>query len=100
MALNLRQSIFLSKLQMSCNKMQIAYQEAKELKEHFDEEFSNGQDNSLNDAGIVDDLDNMGLDYSSISACSSQGFTNYINFWEGTAVPTREYGKDVRRIAR
>jgi hypothetical protein len=40
-----------------------------------------------------------GITYSDISTAMNQGVTNFIDFWVGNAVATREYGKDIRRIA-
>lgn len=99
MALNERQSVFISEIKSVSNDMQNAYQKIKELAEHFDEEFATNQDNALDNAGVTSDLTAMGLDYSAITAAINQGFDNFINFWEGNAVNTREYGKDIRRIA-
>ena len=40
-----------------------------------------------------------GLNYSSIEKACNQFMTQYMNFWEGSAVSTREYGADARRVA-
>ena len=41
----------------------------------------------------------LGLDYVSIETSLTEYLTQFINFWEGNGVATREYGKDARRIA-
>ena len=41
----------------------------------------------------------LGLDYASLVIACNYYLTQFINFWEGNAVATREYGKDARRIA-
>ena len=100
MALNERQSIFLSEIKTEANNLQNSYQKIKELAEHFTEEFATSQDNALDDAGVAADLEAMGLTYAVIGSANNQGFVGLINFWEGNAVTTREYGKDIRRIAQ
>ena len=100
MALNERQSEFLSEIKNASNDLQNTYKKFKELEQHFAEEFATTQDNALDVAGVVDDLTAMGLTYTVIATAINQGYINLINFWEGNAVATREYGKDVRRIAR
>ena len=44
-------------------------------------------------------LYNLGLTYAAISTACNQVLTNFVNFWVGDAVATREYGNDTRRIA-
>ena len=41
----------------------------------------------------------LGLDYSSIETALVEFLTQFVNFWEGSAVATREYGIDARRVA-
>ena len=100
MALNERQSEFLTQIKTTSDKMQVAYQEVKELSEHFVEEFATTQDNALDTTATASDLAAMGLTYAVIGSAINQGFVGLINFWEGNAVTTREYGKDIRRIAQ
>lgn len=47
----------------------------------------------------VGDLCALGLSYSAIATACNQFMNQYVNFWEGSAVATREYGKDARRVA-
>ena len=44
-------------------------------------------------------LYDLGLSYAIISAAVNQFMANYVNFWAGNAVATREYGKDARAFA-
>jgi hypothetical protein len=41
----------------------------------------------------------LGLDCTSIVIACEEFMTQFVNFWEGSAVATREYGKDARRVA-
>ena len=45
------------------------------------------------------DLYTIGLTYAAIAGACNQVLTNFINFWVGDAVKTREYGNDARRAA-
>ena len=67
---------------------------------YFVEEFATTQDNALDTTATASDLAAMGLSYAVIGSAINQGFVGLINFWEGNAVTTREYGKDIRRIAQ
>lgn len=98
MALNTRQADFLNEIIQASDEVQSVYKKIKELEQHFAEEFATAQDNALDDAGVTTDLAAMGLTYAVIGSAINQGFTGLINFWEGNAVTTREYGKDIRRI--
>ena len=97
--LNTRQSEFIRGLKESAEDMIKAYGKLKQLGESFDEEFSTGQDNDLSLSTLEDALSAQGLDYTAIQTAINQGVDNYINFFEGSAVTTREYGKDLRRVA-
>lgn len=44
-------------------------------------------------------LYDLGLSYTTIVTAVNQFMTNYVNFWTGDAVSTREYGKDARAFA-
>lgn len=43
-------------------------------------------------------LYDLGLDYAAIATVCNQPMTQFVNFWAGDAVNTREYGNDVRRV--
>jgi hypothetical protein len=98
MALNTRQHNFLSRLQHACSLGVQLAQVAPEIKQQFDEEFATGQDNALSDNEA--DLEALGLSSSDITSAVNQFIDNgYTNMWDGSAVSTREYGKDCRRVA-
>ena len=40
-----------------------------------------------------------GVSYTAIATACNQFMQNYVDFWTGEAVPTREYGADARRVA-
>lgn len=46
------------------------------------------------------DLYTLGLDYTAIATACNQPMTQFLNFYEGSGVNTREYGKDIRRVGR
>lgn len=96
--MNDRQVEFITELQALRKKLKDVYGRAKEVTQAFAEEFKATQDNALDGTGLVGDYDANGLNYSDIQTMVEQGLANFINFWEGNAVVTREYGKDIRRI--
>jgi len=97
MALNSRQTDFIARLKSFATKMESLYGEAHALKEAHAEEFDNLSDNSLLNA--TKDIEAIYFfDSSDVKTAVNQAVQNYINFWTGDAVGTREYGKDLRRI--
>ena len=94
--LNARQINFLTKLKTFAEDIKKLYGTAHDIAESYDEEFSNAQDNDLSTADNLEDVYNF--DSGDVSAAVNQAVDNFINFWIGNAVTTREYGKDLRRI--
>lgn len=99
MAFNERQQNFLYRLQNTCSLGVQLAQQLPEIKQQYDEEFGSGQDNDLSDNET--DLEAIGLSSADIAASVTQFIGNgFMNMWEGSAVTTREYGKDCRRVAK
>lgn len=94
--LNSRQNQFITDLKNFAQTLENAYGQAHALGQAYDEEFSTAQDNDLADA------DNLEATYSfvaaDVAAAVNQAVDNFVNFWTGVAVGTREYGSDLRRI--
>lgn len=99
MSLNIKQSNFLSSIEKVAGDLEALYGECFNLYEDFQEDFQNGQDNALNDAGVTDDLTLRGYDYNDIAAFCNQACLAFTNYFTGSAVTTREYGKDIRKIS-
>lgn len=99
--LNDRQIAFINRTRAFAAHVADLYGEAYELKQSFDEEFESPQDNSIDPTdGKADNLEEMyNFDYNDAKAALDQAVENFINYWTGAAVGTREYGKDLRRIA-
>lgn len=97
MAFNNREEQFVYDLQILAKEFVTLYGKAFRLKESFAEEFKTGQENALSDH--TTDLAVLGIDYADVQAFCEQVCINYDNFWLGSAVGTREYGKDARRVA-
>jgi hypothetical protein len=97
MALNSRQIDFITRLKKFATDMENLHSEAFNLGQAFDEEFDDAQDNSF----LVSNTDLTTFyffDSTDIKSAVNQSVDNFINFWTGSAVGTREYGKDLRRI--
>lgn len=97
MAFNTRQQYFINDLKALTRKLQEASVTAPELKQRFDEEFATTQDNALDT--MTTELAEIGLTYTAIQTAINQAITQLDNFWTGSAVATREYGQDARRVA-
>lgn len=97
MALNTRQIDFVRRVQEFCALGVKMAQLATELDQQFDEEFDDAQDNSLLDETTALE-DGYGFASTDVKTAINQTVTEYINFWGGSAVTTREYGKDARRV--
>lgn len=94
--LNARQTQFLSDVKTLGKTFQDAYSQAQKIAESYDEEFGTSQDNDL---ATADDLEaTYFFDAADVAAAVNQTVDNFINFWDGDAVTTREYGKDMRRV--
>ena len=100
MSLNIKQTKFLERSEFIAGQLEALYGECFNLYEDFQEDFQNGQDNALNDAGVAADLALRGYDYDDIAAFCNQPCLNYANFFTNSAVATREYGKDIRKISK
>lgn len=97
MALNARQMSFITQLKQFASNIEALYGEAHELSESFLEEFDDGQDHSF----LVSNADLEAMYFMSsadVKAAVNQAAVNFINYWVGSAVTTREYGKDIRRV--
>lgn len=99
MALNERQVLFVERIkEVASLGVQIA-QKAEEIKQQFDEEFDDAQDNSLLNENTAL-IESCGFDSTDVKSFKNQFLTQFTNFWEGSAVTTREYGKEARRVAK
>lgn len=97
MALNTRQTTYITRLKNFANTIQELYGEAFALKKSHAEEFDDAQDNSFLDSNA--DLEAAYyFDSIDVKTAINQTVQNFINFWTNQAVATREYGKDLRRI--
>jgi hypothetical protein len=97
MALNTRQTTFITRLKTFATNMEALYGEAHALKNAYTEEFADNQDNCL----LTDDSDLQDayfFDCADVGTAINQAVANLINFWTGSAVGTRNYGTDLRRI--
>lgn len=94
--LNSRQIQFINDLKELAETLEDAYGKAHAIAESYDEEFGNTQDNDLATADNLESTYNF--DATDVTAAVNQGVDNFINYWTGNAVTTREYGKDLRRI--
>lgn len=96
MALNMRQINFITRLKTFSSNIECLYGKAHMLKKEFDEEFDTGKDHALADEETA-----LEATYSMGSADVEAAITsaeNFMNYWTGVAVDTKEYGKDLRRI--
>ena len=94
--MNDRQARFIDDLRQASSEGSKLYAAAFKLKEQFDEEFSTGQANDLNN--ISAELADIGLTYADIQTAANQYLDQFQNFWTGAAVASREYGADARRV--
>lgn len=79
------------------------YAEGLNIKESFDELYSSGDDYSLDPEDTPTDINSddllvLGVNYTDLATFVGQAVTQLINFYEGSAVNTREYGKDIRAV--
>lgn len=94
--LNLRQVEFIARLKNFGTCIANLHSEAHSLTESYAEEYADAQDNDFGDADNLEETYNF--DATDISAAITYAIANFINYWDGDAVETREYGKDIRRI--
>lgn len=97
MALNARQTAFITRLKTFAVTMENMFGEAHALKESYAEEFDDSQDNSLLNSN-TDLEETYQFDSMDVKLSINMAIANFINYWTNVAVPTREYGKDIRRI--
>jgi hypothetical protein len=97
MALNARQVDFITKLKSFAATLESLYGEAHAIKESHAEEFDDAQDNSLLNENTALEAA-YSFDSADIKTAVNQAIENFLNYWNGFAVTTREYGKDLRRI--
>jgi len=97
MAFNTRQANFVAEVRDACADARDLYGRLYNLKESFAEEFATPQENDL--SLMTDELAAWGLTYTNMVVACNQFMTYFVNFWDGNAVTTREYGKDARRVA-
>ena len=99
MALNNRQTMFINRVQEIADLGVKLAQLVPEAVQQFAEEFDNEQDNSLlNSDSDVEAA--YGFNAADVKAAMNQFCGQFANFWNGSAVTTREYGKDCRRVSR
>ena len=70
--------------------------QVRELIQEHDEIYDTGQALDLND--LTDLFSTYGFAATNVATTINQGYVNFLNFWDGNAVTTREYGKDIRRV--
>jgi hypothetical protein len=96
MALQMRQTSFITKLSLFVNKMEALWYEGMCLEKCFDEEFDTEKDNALDE--VTQDIENSyGFSATNIEDAIT-AIKQFRNYYEGNAVITNEYGKDIRRI--
>lgn len=100
MAFNALQKDFIAELKSRSTQLKDMYGYIYNLKESFDENFSNGQTNALNDAGDADELlESYGLIYSDIQAFFGQSADVFIKYYTNQAISSGDYGKYIRKMA-
>lgn len=97
MSLNVRQVNFITRLKNFATSLENMYGEAHALVQSHAEEFDDAQNNSFLTSN--DDLEAAYFfDSDDVKTAVNQTVNDFLNFWNGDAVNTREHGKDLRRI--
>ena len=95
MPLNSRQAAHVERVQVCCKLGNLLYDLCAQLKEANDEEFAAGQVNAI----ATEDLEEgFYVTLGKLTAAVNLYCGNFINFWEGEAVSTRQYGKEARYL--
>lgn len=95
MPLNSRQLAHVERVQIGCKLGNILYDLCAQVKEANDEEFAAGQLNAI----ATEDLEEeVNVTLGKLTAAVNLYCGSFINFWEGGAVSTRQYGKEARYL--
>ena len=97
MALNIRQTMFITELKNFASMIEQCIVKGKCLKDCYDEEFADGLDNALINQN-TELIQGYAFDSDDIKYAVTESITNLLQFWVGNAVPANDYGKLVRRI--
>lgn len=96
MSLNPRQTDFVNKVKAMAKQINDLYGPVFNLVESFNEEFKTGQVNPIQTADLEG---NFNFSYDEFAAAINQSMQAFLNLYTGVSVTTREYGRDLRKVA-